>query len=242
VAAWPETDVRQDTLALTKQDYDARWREAQQAALNKVVVHGVTGTQRLLDALYRIVVSPAGWQLRQVECVPREQTWHCVAQFFRQHPATDNQALESVLPASWAIEAHDLDRAQAKWTVPHIGLTLTQVQLPTETESRKTWLGILQRSSIAFDRIVWGQARPLMVTPPTDQQGRPVPRPEGLAFYQARGLQLSGPLRSYALLLADFNAVRWSRARLSINDKVTPGLRSSRFHLSLEGEFHERIE
>ncbi|HCN71198.1 MAG TPA: hypothetical protein DIS96_05575 [Pusillimonas sp.] len=226
----------------TTQQLDGRWRAAQQEALNKVVVHGVQGTQRLLDALYAVAVSPAGWRLTQVECRPGPRTWDCAAQFSRRHHATDNQALESALPASWKLHAINLDQAQATWSVPYVGLTLAQVQMPTETQNNKTWLGILQRSSIAFDRITWGEARPLAVTAPADLQGRSLPRPKGLAAYQARSLQVSGPLRSYVLLLADFHAIRWYRARLSLKDKLTPGVRTSQLGLLLEGEFHERIE
>lgn len=231
-----------DTLLATKQKHEQRWLDTQQAALNKVVVHGVQGTQRLLDALYAVTVKPAGWHLKQVECIPVARAWRCVAQFRRHHPATDVQALEAALPESWVLEARDLDQTLATWFIPYIGLTLAQVRIPTALENRKTWLGILQRSSLAFDRITWGEPKPVSITAPTDRQRRPLPRPEWLETYQSRTLQLSGPLRSYVLLLADLNAIRWSRARLSITEKIVPRVRASQLHLLLEGEFHERSE
>lgn len=238
----PESATDSEVLATTTQGYERRWRVAQEAALDQVVVHGVQGTHRLLEALYGVAVTPAGWRLEQVECLPARQLWHCAAQFLRRHPATDIQALESALPASWSLEPRDLDRVSAIWSVPYLGLTLAQMHIATAAESRKTWLGILQRSSIAFDRIIWGKAKPFAIAAPIDSQGKALPRPDGLTTYQSRSLQLSGPLRSYVLLLADLNAIRWSRARLSIKDKVVPGTRASQLHLLLEGEFHERVE
>ncbi|MBF22434.1 MAG: hypothetical protein CML18_02070 [Pusillimonas sp.] len=237
-----ESAADSERLAATTQDHEHQWRVAQKAALDQVVVHGVAGTRRLLQALYGVAVRPAGWRLEQIECRPARQLWHCAAQYRRRHPATDIQALESALPASWALEPRDLDRVSASWSVPYFGLTLAQMQIATAAESRKTWLGILQRSSIAFDRITWGQATPFAIAAPIGPKGSALPRPEGLTTYQSRSLQLSGPLRSYVLLLADLNAIRWSRARLSVKDKVVPGARASRLHLLLEGEFHERIE
>ncbi|QIM49908.1 type 4b pilus protein PilO2 [Pusillimonas sp. DMV24BSW_D] len=237
-----ESAADSEILAATTQSHERRWRAAQEAALDRVFVHGVQGTQRLLEALYGVAVTPSGWRLKQVECLPARQLWHCVAQFLRRHPATDVQALESALPASWTLEPRDLDRVSAIWSVPYLELTLAQMHIATAAESRKTWLGILQRSSIAFDRIIWGEAKPFAIAAPIDPQGNVLPRPDGLTTYQSRSLQLSGPLRSYVLLLADLNAIRWSRARLSLKDKIVPGARASQLHLLLEGEFHERVE
>ncbi|MAK56733.1 MAG: hypothetical protein CML17_12975 [Pusillimonas sp.] len=242
VMGLPNTTAPHNTHEKTERDAQRRWQEAQQTALDRVYVHDVKGTQRLLEALYSVAVSPAGWQLEQVACQPRVRAWHCVARFHRSHPATDSQALETALPARWEVQADGLDRAKAAWSVPVTRLTLTQVQIPSETESRKTWLGVLQRVSMAFERIIWGQAKAVSVITPTNPEGRPIPRPRGLHLVQSRRLQLSGPLRSYALLLADLNAIRWTDARLSINRKAIPGLRTSQLHLSLEGEFHERVE
>ncbi|HUG59512.1 MAG TPA: hypothetical protein VL002_14855 [Candidimonas sp.] len=215
------------------------WKRAVEKAVQDRVVHGVQGTQVLLDALYELPVRINGWVLRQAECTAQLRQWRCQARYERRDAQASNSQFLADPPRHWAVEFISMDQAQPVWNVVGHGVPLSAWQLKTSQQNERDLFSALQAVKPVFSQMQIGKPAPLPVVVPNDGAGQPLPRPPGLIRYLSRSVQFSGPLRSGSLLLPHTVSMQWSKAVLSLHDIERPGLKSSGLNLSLQGVLYE---
>ncbi len=220
-------------------DPAAAWRQAVVQSAAGRVLHGVPGTQALLDTLYALPLWVGGWKLTKAECLPLASNWRCKARFERAgRPASNQTFLEQAQP-EWAVEFTPTEHAGAGWQLPSRGGALAHHRLATVDENERALISALQAIKPGFAQLHVAATAALPVAAPTDPDGRPLPRPAGLPVYHRRALRAVGPLRSAALLLPHTAHVAWDKAELVLGAADRPTLTHSGLTLTLEGAIYE---
>lgn len=215
------------------------WQLAFEKEAQNRSVHGVQGTRVLLDALHGLPVRISGWALLQAECSPRQGKWRCQARYQRRSAEASNNQFLAGAPDHWTVEFISMDQAQSAWETVSHSSRLQARHLKTSLHNERELFSALQMIQPAFSQMQIGKPAALPVPIPTDEQGKPVPRPPGVAAYTARPVMLSGPLRSGGLLLPHTASMEWNKAVLSLRNVEQPGLKSSSLSLSLQGVLYE---
>jgi len=215
------------------------WDKAQHAVLQAIHIHGVVGSQLLLKELYQVKVDPGGWRLTQVDCRARANVWRCEAYFKRDQAGADSRSIRLALGASSKIRFIGVDAAVKEWSFSASGLPLDNLHVASASDNDADWLSAVQRVRQAFARIHVARPSMLVIQPPHDKQGQLFIRPVGLPTYQVRSLRFDGPLRSFGLLLADMQDIRWSRVQLKRSNAVQPTVARSELELFMQGELYE---
>lgn len=228
-----------NSLKTQSVDPMAAWREAVGKQTGNVMLHGVRGTELLLDSFYQLPVNIAGWSLAQAACVPQGRQWQCRARYDRRDHGASNEHLLAKAPAGWQIEFTSIDQAAPFWTLPSAGIPLTVDTVSSSAENERRLFSALQGIRAAFTKIQWGKAQALKVVPPRDETGRAIPRPPGLPGYMTRSMQFSGPLRSSRLLLPHTGSIAWEKISFSLHDAQQPDLTNSRISVSFQGVLYE---
>ena len=217
-------------------DASELWRSTLQNLSGHIPIHSYQDLTEVMQTWNQVPVQPAGWKLKDILCEASSRMWNCTAHFDRQHKFSLNKDLELHVPANWSMQAFPLESASWVWQIPS-GRSAHDWTSPPKSDD---WMSYLQRIGMGFEHIQVGSGAALIVQPPSDAQGRPVPKPESLPKWRYRSLVVKGPLRSAALLEDLMVPVRWRRARLEISSpsgKVSAS--SSALNLELTGEIFE---
>ena len=236
---WRHTSATSDRMVEdVPTDPRVAWQAAISNSAGRYLVHGVAGTQAVLNAMLSMPVSVAGWTLRLIDCLPAESAWRCEARFQRT-PATTNEDFLGDAKSEWAVSFDPLEGARVTWSVPMAALRLNAISLHTGRRNDAQLLSALQALRPAFTDMHLEAAQALPVRAPLDAQQRPVPRPIGLPGYQRRAIRLQAPLRSLFVLLPETTHMAWERIGLQVSPVDQPSLRSSQFRVSLSGVLYE---
>lgn len=79
-------------------DTHLAWQQALRQATQTRCLHGLQGTQPVLNALYELPVVIAGWQLTQVECSAGRSAWMCQGDYQRRQQTASNDGFLRVMP------------------------------------------------------------------------------------------------------------------------------------------------
>src|SRR5690606_460447 len=207
--------------AMAVDDAGSRWQAALQGVLRQQPLHGVPGTQALLEALYRQPARLAGWALHALRCRPGSALahWQCVGEYRRQDPLADNRALVRAAPEGWQLDFPSLDLARATWSLTVPGRIADPAHLPRNDLLNRDWASGLQAVLPAFTALRLESARPLAVPAPRDAQGSALPPPTDFPVLAVRELRAEGPLRSGMLLAPLAQAASWQEASLTLSSR-----------------------
>lgn len=222
-----------------REDASLLWQQAIAQAVQGRVLHGAQGTQALLESFYQLPVNLAGWQLDQAECTAGAVRWTCSASYLRQSRWASNHGFLSLTPTDWTSRFPTMDLVYVAWMVPVGSTPLAWQTLKTTADIDRYWLSELQAIRPAFTQITLGQAVPVPVSAPLNEQGAALPRPDGLPKYMYRTIQINGPLRSFALLISHASVIQWRRVLLSLRDTAPATLTSSQLSVSFQGDLYE---
>lgn len=221
------------------QDAGSAWQDAIAESARAHRVHGVTGLQAALTAIYDVPVMVAGWHLDQVECRPRPSTWQCRSRYRRGNTG-DNERFIAAAKADWDLSFDPMQGAEAAWSVPLPSQPLAHVRLHGPRQNEARLISALQAMLDAFTELRLDPPQAIPVRAPLDAQQLPLPRPPGLAAYQRRVVRLQAPLRSLALLLPETAHMSWDRILVQVTAVDQPTLRSSGLRASLSGVLYEK--
>lgn len=216
------------------------WNNAVRTALAAHWVHGVTGTSDVLHSLYDLPVDLTGWQLKHAECVSRQSTWQCHADYERNAYDASNAVLLEVVPVTWDVSFTPLDHARVQWEFVSTGLSLDQSRPGSSQHTEHYIFSTLQAIRPAFSLINIEPPQPLRIPAPVDEHGVAIPQPLGLSQFRMRAVRLQGPLRSISVFLPHAHHMAWQRVVLSLNPENQPDLIRSRLNVTLHGVLYEQ--
>lgn len=228
----------ESTIQASTIDPVLAWDLAETAAAKQHVVHGVAGTRAAIEALLDVPVSVAGWRLVQVDCSPRGDQWQMMARYRREAAGDNRRFIEAARP-EWSIAFKPMEEASASWSVAMHALPLDAVVLNRPRRNETRLFSALQAMLPAFSELRLERPQPLPVTAPLDTEGRPIPRPAGIASRQHRAVKVQAPLRSVSLLLPETVHMTWHRIVLQVLPVEQPSLRNSGLRVSLSGVLYE---
>lgn len=228
--------------ALGAEETATRWNQAVAAVEQHITLHGVAATHAILQHIHSVPAQLSGWALARVACQADAALWRCTADLDRRHPHANNDGLLNTAPSAWRLSFPSIDRASAAWEFP----AATQAAGPGRVKSsaynrrhlQSAWQGIRP----AFGSMVLGQAAPVEISAPLDDEGRPLPRPLGLPQYIRSPVQFEGPLRSVSLLLPHTHAIGWRSVALVVGAPVPPSMASSRLRITFHGDLYELLD
>lgn len=221
-------------------DPEQAWRKATEQAGGAIAVHGVQATQAVLHSLYELPVRVAGWSFVNAGCEPEALGhWRCRARYTRMNAKASNETLLEKAPPSWAIEFTSIDHAEPSWRFQATAQSLIHARLRSAAHNERHLWSALQAIQPAFSRLQLGHPALLAVLAPTDPQGKPVPRPKQLSSYVVRSVLIEGPLRSASVLLPYTESIRWKKVSLLLHDARAVDVRTSRLHVSFQGDLYE---
>lgn len=231
--------ARATAVPVAAVDPVSAWQQALSGATRHVTVHGVQGTQLLLNSLYTVPVRLAGWELVDVNCVARPQAWRCLARYDRRDAKASNEHFLALAASPWSIEFESIDRAHAVWVLPVAALPLAVHVLKTSTDNERHLFSSLQSIRTVFTQMQWGKPMAVKVEPPRDEQNRVIERPAHIPGYLTRPVQIQGPLRSASLLLPYTESLSWKQVLLSVHKSDSASLTRSRLNVSFQGDLYE---
>lgn len=234
---WREKAVSASPVAHA--DAGLLWQQAIAQAVQSRFLHGVPATHALLESFYQLPVNLAGWQLNQAECIAGASRWACSASYLRQTRWASNYGFLNLTPTDWTSRFPSMDLVRVAWSVPVGTSPLANQALKATADIDRHWLSELQAIRPAFTQMTVGQPVVVPVAAPLNQQGLPLPRPDGLPMYAYRSVQINGPLRSFALVLPHVSAMQWRRALLTLSDNAPATLASSQLSVSFQGDLYE---
>ncbi|HEY9279498.1 MAG TPA: type 4b pilus protein PilO2 [Eoetvoesiella sp.] len=215
------------------------WQDAISQVLRSMAVHGVGGTQLLLNSIYQVPVRISGWDLADVLCTPEKFEWHCQARYDRRDPQASNEYLLSGVPASWTVEFESIERANAKWGFKGASLPVLSHKLKNTADNERYLFSALQSIKPAFTQMQVARPAAIKVQPPRDGQNQLIPKPAHIPAYLTRSILIEGPLRSASLLLPYTESIRWRKVHVTVRQLTQPGIKSSRLSVSFQGELYE---
>lgn len=242
VAYWVFPSRSENTLSVHMQSLDAHaiWSEATDQVLGQKQ-SGVVGAKALLQTLYQVPANIKGWSLLHVICQAQGARWDCQSAYTRGHKGVDNETFFRSMPAAWQVQVVALDQIRVRWHIEHLDAPLKLAVLQSRDATNRGLVSALQRIEPAFERISLGQAEALQVVPSLQDSATVVARPLSIPGVARRSLELSGPLRSVALLQAHAHSISWNRIELAYRPETVVGLRESRMHIVLTGDIHETV-
>ena len=215
------------------------WQQAVSAATRKIMVHGVHGTDTILQDLYRLPVWLAGWALVEASCAYQSLEWRCQARYDRRNAEASNEQLLARAPPGWSIEFITIDHAQPVWRVKATGLPLAAELLKSRVGNERHLFSSLQSIRPAFVQMKMGRPQVLKISPPRDAKGQVISKPADLPTYLVRSVQFDGPLRSASLLLPNTASMSWNKVFISVREGERVALKSSRITVSFQGDLYE---
>lgn len=220
-------------------DAGRAWSDAQERAGRAIAVHGVLGTQAVLQEFYRLPVRLAGWSLLGASCEPQAGNWRCKARYRRKGPQASNAGFIESADPGWVIEFSSIDQAEPSWQAKAPALPLPAANVRSVAHNQRHLWSALQSVQAAFSAMQLSRPATMAVAAPRDGRGQPIARPPGQAVYVLRQVVFDGPLRSAAVLLPYTESISWKKIALSFHDKRAASLKASRFHVSLHGDLYE---
>ena len=136
-----------------------------------------------------------------------------------------------------------LKSAIANWQQKNAGASLADLDmnaLPAGHDTDLQYASQLQQIRPAFGLLGISDATDIAVAAPLDAEGRPLPRPAGLAVPRQRGISVAGPLRSFVLLAHSPPPMAWRHLSLEVAPERQVGIAQSRLAAHLEGVLYER--
>ena len=215
------------------------WQQAMSAVTRNIMVHGVQGTDTILQDLYRLPVWLGGWALIDASCAYQSVEWRCQARYDRRNGEASNEQLLARAPPGWSIEFITIDHAQPVWRVKAVGLPLSAELLKSRAGNERYLFSSLQSIRPAFAQIKMGRPQALKISPPRDAKGQTIPKPAYLPTYLVRSVQFDGPLRSASLLLPNTGSISWNKVFISVREAEQVALKSSRITVSFQGDLYE---
>src|SRR5690606_26069942 len=159
-----------------------------------------------------------------IECHARDGDWDCQARFVRKARDASNDGFLSLAPASWSHHFDPLDVALPRWQSQAAVTTFAVRPLRDIANRDATPASAWQHLREAFSRIAIGRREAIMVPPPRDQEGRPLPRPLHFPSDYTRTVLIEGPLRSISVLLPHTDSMFWQKAILTLDENAMPSL------------------
>lgn len=222
-------------------DTQLAWQLAMRQATQARCLHGLQGTQPVLNALYELPVAIAGWHLTQVECSAGRSAWMCQGDYQRRQQAASNDGFLRLAPSSWTSRFPTMDMAKVAWTVAAPCTLFNSQSLNSAAHNERHLFSAWQAIRPAFVRMDAGQSRALPVNPPRDSKGQVLAQPVDLITPLYREVHIQGPLRSFELLLPHIVSVEWRRLVLNLNQTIKPTLKNSQLNVTLLGVLHETV-
>lgn len=228
--------------ALGAEETAARWKQAIAAVEQRITLHGVAATHAVLQHVHDIPAQLSGWSLARLACQAEVGLWRCAADYDRRHPHANNDGLLNAAPSAWRLSFPSIDRASAAWEFPAATQAAGPGRVKSSAHNRRYLQSAWQGIRPAFGSMVLGQATPVDVSVPLDNEGRPLPRPLGVPQYMRSPVQFEGPLRSVSLLLPHTQAIGWRSLVLVVGAPVPPSMASSRLRITFHGDLYELLD
>ena len=200
---------------------------------------GLASAESLLKTLYAVPAHVQGWTLLHIVCQAETVRWACQAVYVRGQGGANNKVFFRSLPSDWRLHVVALDQVRARWYAAGSDVPLRLADLHDADTTDRQLLSALQGVEPAFERITLGQAEALTLAPPALEGASASVRPPSIPGLSRRSLQLSGPLRSVALVLSHAQAIVWHRLELAYHAESNVSLRESRIRITLTGDIHE---
>ncbi|MBP6020186.1 MAG: type 4b pilus protein PilO2 [Burkholderiaceae bacterium] len=220
-------------------DTQLAWELAIRQATHARCLHGLQGTQPVLNSLYELPVAIAGWHLAQVECSAGRSAWMCQGDYQRRNQIASNDGFLRLAPSLWTSRFPTLDLAKVTWTVAATCTLFSSQSLQAAAHNEQYLFSAWQAIRPAFSRMEAGQPQTLPVNPPRDNKGQALVQPIGLTAPLYREVHIQGPLRSFELLLPHIASVEWRRLVLSLNEAIKPTLKNSQLNVTFQGVLYE---
>lgn len=218
--------------------------EAWRATLHEVAashwVHGVPGTQQILQSFHDLPVRLKGWGLSVAECLADQSRWNCSADYERASVGASNDGLIAEARPEWNVSFTPLNKARVQWTLIAQGTGGHHATLNTTRQNERDLFSRLQAIEPAMVSVAIGPSKPVPVAAPTDMSGQALPRPHGMQGLRTRAVEIRSPIRSASLLLPDCEAMGWQRIALRLDPTVHPSLINSRINITFQGVLYEK--
>ncbi|VFR52675.1 hypothetical protein BRI6_1941 [plant metagenome] len=232
----PVAPARIGTVAV---DPAQAWADALDRHAASVPWHGPAALARALSALRALPASVTGWFLRDAQCLPRHDGWHCQARYARGTLGR-NLDLVAVAPPGWAVQFDLLDGARLTWVVAHDGAGVPWRRLGSARDTELVLASRLQRHARLFSAIRVDAWQVLPLAPPADAQGAALTWPEDWPAVGTRQLTIEGPLYAYALLQDWEVAAAWQSLQLQVQHPSDAALAARRATVRLQGVLYEK--
>lgn len=238
--AWRDEAVPDMSGPASEANAHVLWRDATERQLAARQTGTVAG-EALLRSVYAVPVGIGGWSLLHVICQAEGARWNCQAVYVRGQAGADNEAFFREIPSGWKVQVMALDQIRVRWHVSHRDAPLRLDVLQGRETTDRSLLSALQHIEPAFERVSVGQPEAMTVVLPDTDGAAAIARPPSVPRVARRPLQLSGPLRSAALLLAHAQPISLSRIELAHRSEAVAALRDSRLNIVLTGDIHETM-
>ncbi len=222
-------------------DTQLAWQLAIRQATQARCLHGLQGTQPVLNALYELPVAIAGWHLFQVECSAGRSAWMCQGDYQRRQQAASNDGFLRLAPSSWTSHFPTMDLAKVRWTVAAPCTLFSSQSLNSAAHNERHLFSSWQAIRPAFSRMEAGHSQALPIDPPRDNKGQVLAQPVDLITPLYREVHIQGPLRSFELLLPHIASIEWRRLVLNLNEAIKPTLKNSQLNVTFLGVLHEIV-
>lgn len=216
------------------------WDLAMREVTDAHWIHGVAGTQALLESVYGMPVRLDGWQLSYVDCVSHQSQWQCYADYDRSAQSATNEGFLDHASEDWTVSFTSLEQVRVQWRQTAQGLTATLASLKTASYHERDLFSRLQAIRTAFSVLHIEDSKPLDVPAPLNSSGQHISRPQGAAQLAVRAIRIQAPLRSLSVLLPYCDAIAWKRLVMAVDMSRTPDLTHSRLNLTLQGALYEK--